>query len=348
MAVFWTYSPPPSAYIHLLSATRLTVITLHHFLDHFLSSVAAASTFLCFKPSLRSIRILPAFERFTMPVIRKPLRERCNVQLNVFTEISTEQYYDGQVYDDDVFSRVKRRRPVPDVRVPFNGVVAGKKSPFIPRLHPVTVSTARRLQALHELLPYLFISFHTGNQLPAEIIANDGTTFTHIIKITHATATRKAGTVDIKRDAKRGLFSLALVVPTSSSSSHRRGRRRVKSTKGERNTTVLTEYQLLVARDFLSLALPYFSEMRPNDDITGPVPSADQVRVLVTAPAGDGAAADIMSVVVCYIAFVSGESAQFVLECIEKEEEVHGLWKGVIGEGEDGIQLIDYAAVLGE
>jgi hypothetical protein len=281
-----------------------------------------------------------------MPAIRQPLRQRCNVRLNVITAIPPEDDLEAlrHVCDGDPTSRSKSHRLVPDVRVPFSGVAAGKKDPA-PRLHPVSASAARRLQSLHELLPYLFISFHTGNHLPNEVVTEDGAAFTHIVKITHETSKRKAGVVDVGTDTKRGLYTLVLVVPTSAPRRHRG--RRVQSF-GERNATLLTEYQLLAARDFLSLALPYYSETRPNEDLEGPVGSADRVRVLVTAPAGDGAAADVMSAAACYITFVSGESAQTVLECIEKEEEVPTLWKDVIGEGEDGIRLLDRAAMIGE
>jgi hypothetical protein len=201
------------------------------------------------------------------------------------------------------------------------------------------------LQSLHELLPYLFISFHTGKHLPTEVVTEDGAAFTHIVKITHETSKRKAGVVDVGRDMKRGLYTLILVVPASAP---RRCRgRRVRATS-ERNTTLLTAYQLLAARDFLSLALPYYSATHPNDVLEGPIGSADRVRVLVTAPAGEGAATDVMSVAACYITFVTEDSAHTVMECIDKEEEVPAIWRDVIGEGENGIRLIDRAAVLGE
>jgi hypothetical protein len=282
-----------------------------------------------------------------MPVVRQPLRQRCNVRLNVITAIPPEDDLDtpSQVYDGDLASQSKSRRIVSDVRVPFSGVAAGKKNPAPPRLHPVSASAARRLQSLHELLPYLFISFHTGDHLPNEVVTEGGAAFTHIIKITHETSKRKAGVVDVRADTKRGLHTLVLFVPTSAP--RRRGGRRVRNF-GERNVTLLTDSQLLAARDFLSLALPYYSETHPNEDLEGPVGPADRVRVLVTAPAGDGAAADVMSVATCYITFVSGESVQTVLECIEKEEEVPTVWKDVIGEGEDGMRLLDRAAMIGE
>jgi hypothetical protein len=315
-------------FAYLLSVTKTTVITRYNWITHY---------FNCIR------QIFLAFKRYIMPAARQPLRERCNVKLNVATAISVQESFNTPVYDDDVFT--KRRRHVPDVRVPFTNAVAEKKNAIMPRLHPVNPSAARGLQSLHELLPYLFISFHTGNRLPAQVITKDGTTFTHIVKITHATPKRKAGTMDIGEDAKRGLYTLTLVVPTSPLRG--RGRRRVRS-RGKVCATILTDYQLLAARDFLSLALPYYSEARPKNPIPGPVGSADQVRVLVTAPAGDTAATDVMTIAACYITFVSRVCAQTVLECIEKEEEVPWYWKGIIGEGKDGFSLIDYVAEMGE
>lgn len=276
-----------------------------------------------------------------MPAIRQPLSQRCNVRLNVITAIPPEEDLDsGYVCDEDVSSRL---RPIlMDVRVPYNGV-AGKRNPT-PKLHPVSKSAAQRFHSLHELLPYLFVSFHTGSHLPTEVVTEDGAAFTHIVKITHETSKRKAGIVEVGRDTKRGLYTLILAVPTSAP--RRRGRRRVRTT-GERNTTLLTEYQLFAARDFLSLALPYYSQTHLSEILEGPIGSADRVRVLVTAPAGEGSATDVMSVAACYITFVSGDSAQSVLECIDKEEEVPAVWKDVVGES-DGIRLIDHAAIMGE
>lgn len=279
-----------------------------------------------------------------MPAIRQPLRQRCNVKLNVFTDIYPEVL---QAYEEDVPLRNRSRRHVRDVSIPFTKMAAGRRNPTTPRLHPVSMSAAQQLHELHELLPYLFLSFHNGNHLPTQVVTDDGAAFTHIIKIAHETSKKEAGVVNIETDNKRGLHILILVVPTSAPRRRAPGGRRVRTT-GERNITLLTEYQLLAARDFLSLSLPYYSEARPNELLEGPVHSADRVRVLVTAPTGGGAAADIMSVAACYITFVSGVSAQTVLECIDKEEGVSDVWKDVIGHREGGIRLIDHAAMLGE
>jgi hypothetical protein len=282
--------------------------------------------------------------------MRQPLRQRCNVKLNVFTAITPEKVIEtySDVYKRDTSSQNKSRRPAPDVKVPFNEMAAGNVNPMIPmtpRLHPVSKLAAQSLQSLHELLPYLFVSFCTGGHLPTEVITDDGAAFTHIVKIAHETSQRQAGLAEIGRDVKRGLHTLVLFIPNSAP--QRRGMRGVRNV-GKRMTTLLTEYQLLAARDFLSLALPYYSETHPASEVLeGPIESADRVRVLITAPAEDGAATDVMSVAVCYITFVSEESAQIVLECIKKEEEVPGTWKDVIGEA-DGIRLINYAAVMGE
>ena len=289
-----------------------------------------------------------------MPAIRQPLRQRCNVKLNVITDIPPEDVRlledIGRVYEDDVYSRNKyRRRTARDVSVPFitKKMAAERERPTTPQLHPVSLSAAQRLQSLHELLPYLFVSFHNGDHLPPEVVTEDGAAFTHIIKITHESSKREAGAVDIGRDTKRGLHTLVLVVPTSAPRHHACRGRRVR-TAGTRNTTLLTEYQLLAARDFLSLSLPYYSEVHPTEVLEGPIGPADRVRVLITAPAGEGAAADVMSVATCYITFVSGASAQTVVECIDSEEGVPGCWRDVIGKGEGGMRLIDHAAVMEE
>jgi hypothetical protein len=312
-----------------------------------LFSLLSATSITLILTSLHALA-LTFFQRLyfsIMPAIRKPLRDRCNVHLKVVTAIPTEESLDTPLHkpkgDVPLRSR-KLRRPIPDVSVPYSNPVK-QYAPEGPRLYPVNPRTVRGLQSLHKLVPYLYLAFHEGSQLPQSLVTNDGTAFTHIIKIAHATEQRMAGTVEVKIDPKRGLHSLVLVIPTTPP--HRRGRRRVRS-KGERNTTVLTDNQMLAARDFLSLALPYYLEAHPRDDI--PTASADVARLLITAPASDGAASDVMSVAVCYLSFASEESVETVLGYVDNEEDIPYAWRDVVGEGEDGVGLLNRIAGLVE
>ncbi|KAF9463527.1 hypothetical protein BDZ94DRAFT_1258462 [Collybia nuda] len=307
------------------------------------SILSATSTTLIFTQLYTLIStFIDHFYFSVMPAIRKPLRDRCNVQLKVVTATPTGKPLESPSYNGAP-TRIRRpRKSVPDVRVPYPNPVR-IHAPAEPRLYPVNPRTAQGLRSLHKLVPYLYIAFHDGNRLPQSLVADDGTAFTHIIKITHETEQRVAGTVEVKSDPKRGLHSLVLVVPEVAP--HRRGRRRVKNCC-ERNTSVLTETQILAARDFISLALPYYLEAHPRDDI--PLASADVARLLITAPVGDGAASDVLSVAVCYLAFASEESAETVLDYVNNEEDVSTTWKDVIAEGEGGVDLLNKVAASGE
>ncbi|KAG6876493.1 hypothetical protein C0992_012781 [Termitomyces sp. T32_za158] len=137
----------------------------------------------------------------------------------------------------------------------------------------------------------------------------------------------KAGKYDLRADSKRGLLLLDLVIPAPVVSKD-------KADKGYRTKTILTEHQLLVARDFLALALPYYAEAHPRLRVPIYNSYSDSMRVLITAPEGEGTAADVMSIAVCYLAWASEQLARTVVECIKTEEEVPMIWRGAIGEDE--------------
>lgn len=278
-----------------------------------------------------------------MPAVRQPLRERCNIQFNVETTIPAEISYDTFVYDEGtpLHECTRYWKPIPDVSVPYTRLNKKKltsSTPSVnvgPHLHPLDVTTMGGLQSLHQLVPYIFVGFHTGKYLPQSLITTDGTAFTHIVKITHETEKRGAGATELQVDVKRGLHSLVLVVPAPSA---------MKNIIGKRRKSLLSKYQMLTARDFLSLALPYYSEAHPRDDL--PATSADSVRILITAPAGVVAASDVMAIAICYLTYASEESAATVFGYIRAEEEVPCVWKESADEGEEA--FIDMVAKMGE
>lgn len=272
-----------------------------------------------------------------MPAIRKPLRERRNVQLNVKTAIppSPDDYY--YYYDDDFArpSRTKTRKAC-DARIPYTKV-ASRKCTTVPRLYHIHTPTTEGLSSLHRLVPYIYVGFH-DKHLPPSIVSDDGALFTHIIKITPASETHKykPGHCDLQVDLERGLCCLVLTAP---------GSVRENAKEEPRKKTVLTKEQLLLARDFMALALPYYAEAHPRADI--PTTSADNVRVLVTAPEQPAAAADIMSVVACYLTFASEEPAETVVGYIKIEEDVPEVWKGAVA-GREAVGFVAKVARFGE
>ncbi|KAG2338275.1 hypothetical protein BDR05DRAFT_969347, partial [Suillus weaverae] len=97
--------------------------------------------------------------------------------------------------------------------------------------------------------------------------------------------------------------------------------------------TALSASQLLAARDYLSLIMPYSSCVVPKH------PPRSKVQLLIVAPADR--AVDVISVVVCYLAFASGYHADTVMQCIG-EEKYDEVWKG--GISQEGLDFVERIA----
>ncbi|TFK66057.1 hypothetical protein BDN72DRAFT_844835 [Pluteus cervinus] len=192
------------------------------------------------------------------------------------------------------------------------------------------------LDQMHELVPYVHLAFSDGAYNPSSVTTKSGCAFTHIVKMLQPSTSRIAGTTSLEFDPETMTHVLRLVLCKPKP---RRARRRSIC---ERNTPLLNEHQLLIARDFLALALPYYSQ---NDDLEAPPVHGDTVHTLITAPINEGyGAVDIMSLATCYLAHCSGEDIFTVLRYISEEEEVPEVWKGVIGVCKDGTGLISDVA----
>jgi len=285
-----------------------------------------------------------------MPAIRTPLRERCNVQLKVWTTIPTEVSDDfpSSDEDDDIFFGGRVRAPYRKGR----GFNAPNKLSFDitgPALHPLNHLTARGLLSVYKLVPDIFLALHTGKRLPSSLATEHGAAFTHIIHITHSTSTREAEEINLHLDANRGLHILTLPVPPPSLVSNCAGptvaRGRSSKVTSSGTKTGLTENQLLAARDFLSLALPYFSAAHPPDDLPDDT-SSDDVRILVTAPVGDGAARNVMSAVLCYLTYTSRKDTETVVGCIKAERGVPAVWREGMQRRGEGLRFIERVATM--
>lgn len=99
--------------------------------------------------------------------------------------------------------------------------------------------------------------------------------------------------------------------------------------------TALSSTQLLAARDYLSLTMPYTGDSSPKIH----APSFD-VKLLLVAPAE--CAVDMMSVVTCYLAFSSGHHAETVMKYIGEEEYYDEVWKESISR--DGLEFVERIA----
>ncbi|KAG1867038.1 hypothetical protein C8R48DRAFT_703999 [Suillus tomentosus] len=100
-----------------------------------------------------------------------------------------------------------------------------------------------------------------------------------------------------------------------------------------RGCTALSASQLLAARDYLSLIMPYSSRFVPKH------PPRFNVQLLVVAPADH--TVDVMSIVLCYLAFSSGHRAETVMQHIG-EEEYDEVWEG--GISQEGLDFVEHIA----
>jgi hypothetical protein len=220
--------------------------------------------------------------------------------------------------------------------------IKGKVAVAIPSPLPLPRSRGNHhLQSYCEIVPFLSIALSDGLFDPSTLLPPTTSLplvpFTHFIRIHHPTPLRNPGLAWSEYHLATGTSVLNLVVPTPHSE----------------EKTLLTEYQLLLSRDFLSLALPYYSRSQPplwaND-----LPSADMVHVLITAPpeptgrSGSSSMVDVMSIVVCYLTFAGGAKTRTVVECVDGEVDTFesglaDVWMGRV-KG-DGLEVIQRVAI---
>lgn len=173
---------------------------------------------------------------------------------------------------------------------------------------------------LQAMVPDLYVAFADADQVDM-LCWEAAIPFTHVVRIEPVEDPAKSGSRN--EETMNGVCraqELTLRCP--------RQKRSV-------DHTVLSVSQLIAARDYLSLIMPYSSFSVPNLKIR---PPCFNVKVLVVAPADR--AVDVISVVTSYLAFSSGYHAEAVMQCID--EEVHDeVWKGGISrEGLDFVERI--------
>ena len=258
-----------------------------------------------------------------MPAIRRPLRMRCNVQLSIVT--------------DDRKVVAKKRQQPHDSSTPTTHL----KTVTIPFSPPL--SHSGHLQSYCELIPFLSIALSDGSFNPYTLRPPTTSTtsivpFTHFIRIQYPIPVLNIhpGLAWSDYNFETGTAVLNLVIP----------RPQVRQEQ-----TLLTTNQLLLSRDFLSLALPYYSRSQPPT-WANMFPATDMVHVLITAPPGplgcmgSSSTVDVMSVVACYLACAAGESVTTVVKCMDREMDGFGMeprdvWKGMVkGEGIKVIQKV--------
>jgi len=239
-----------------------------------------------------------------------PLRERCKVSLSVDTECRRTR-------------TVKHDEPPIHtfLDVPTDSDSPQEGSPTRSGFYSFTLTNGKE-RRLGEIIPGVFVSFHEPNRTSAQIVRTNRC-FTHVVCISYSgNPGRIVETTTLFKDESY-VRALHLTLPFPSS---KRNNPRLQ----------LHENQIRVARDFLSLALPYSSASSPRDW------TRNSCRVLITTPLG--LPIDAICVVAAYLSFASGEDVCDVLSGMEDVEELPKEWKQVVCEDDAEIvqDVVDY------
>ncbi|KIJ66108.1 hypothetical protein HYDPIDRAFT_44960, partial [Hydnomerulius pinastri MD-312] len=162
---------------------------------------------------------------------------------------------------------------------------------------------------IQEIVRGLFVAFADVDFEAAALRTDENKEFSHVVQVTllpekDITGGRTEETLRYGRCTQK----LRLSCPTYGTGA---------------GHTVLSAPQLLAARDFLSLAMPYTNYKLPS------MPQSHcDVKLLVVAPTGR--TVDAMSIIACYLAFASGKPAATVMQYINEVEDFDQAWKGDI------------------
>ncbi|KAI0732545.1 hypothetical protein C8Q72DRAFT_817451 [Fomitopsis betulina] len=251
-----------------------------------------------------------------VPALRRPLRERCgfNAQLSLTIKTSFGQQqpcadpWSPKGHTQPHRNHLPRRRKANIKRIVLDDDEPEHAAPAAPGTPGALVPAPGPADAscLQEVIPGLFIAFKTTSDAVKE------TAYTHIIDVCHPPPGYDAGATEKAFEGR--IHRLRLVLPEPS------------PPKSGRAGLALTETQLRAARDFLAETLPYSTLQPPA------VLKKQAVRVLISTP--QRRPTDAMSIVGCYLAFVSKKSVDTALRCIDDEPEFLSIWKGEVSEDE--------------
>ena len=100
------------------------------------------------------------------------------------------------------------------------------------------------------------------------------------------------------------------------------------------NLTALTEKQLLTARNYITRLLPDGNDAWQQRGLVFPVPvsqnDCDDARVLIVGPSDRSA--DVMAILVCYLAFVTASNVNELLVSLRKFILAHSHWGNILGQ----------------
>lgn len=228
----------------------------------------------------------------------RPLRERCSVQLTVQTTLldNSDNFYTPT-------TEVAPRR------------VYSEWHDFIHYDAPLEYFA--RCYHLQEIIRCLYVASADTHEVDT-LCAEAGVPFSHVLRIEPVE--------DVAESDSRSEEMMEDLLMTQKLT--------LKCPKQGRiqGHTALSTSQLLAARDYLSLIMPYSSRLVPKH------PPHFNVQLLIVAPAD--CTVDVISAVVCYLAFCSGHHAETVMQCI-RDEEYDEVWKdGISHEGLDFVERV--------
>jgi len=251
------------------------------------------------------------------PPTHSRLRERCGFSLRITTSPpipGTCGPRSPRVHVHPHRNNLPRRRPGQRKRIVFHEdlspAAAAEAKPHVPSTaaDPIPENPLPPAdKCLQELVPGLSVAFALGDDAEARRALEDG--YSHVVEICYSPAGPRecaGGSAEEIREEKAQ--RLRLVLPSS-----------VRASDPGRAALALSDMQLRASRDFLAQALPYTLAERPD---------AGGVRILITTPIGRPT--DAMSVMGCYLSFVSRKSVERVLRFIDEEEDFLSVWKGEV------------------
>lgn len=207
------------------------------------------------------------------------------------------------------------------IDVPIDSDSPNEESPIKSGLYSTTLPSGKD-RCLGEVIPGVYVSFHEPNHTSAQVVRANRC-FTHVICISYSNDPGRIVETTTWFKDETYVRALHLTLPSSSS-------------KRKNTRLQLQRNQVHVARDFLSLALPYSSASSPQDW------TRSSSRVLITTPLG--LPIDAVCVVAAYLSFASGEEVCDVLSGMENIEELPKEWKRVVCEDDAEIvqDIADY------
>ncbi|KAH9851151.1 hypothetical protein C2E23DRAFT_926416 [Lenzites betulinus] len=262
------------------------------------------------------------------PAIRRPLRERCGMNLTLHIDNPALAFKNSKLpgpwspkghLQPHRNNLPRRRNPKPSFVTYHDKQLAAAPPKPAPAPVPISApayefspprSSEPHLQAI---IPALWVAFaQPGRAYEAG--------FTHIVEITHGPAPQGHSDTQRTHSSKGGPHRLRLTLPASA----------LRHTG--RAALALTDAQLRAARDFLV-------ECLPGSVAALPELAQGAVRALVVTPRG--LPTDAMALVGCYLACVADQGVEAILRCVDEEESVLSVWKGeVSGDETERVQGI--------